>query len=50
MEEEQLTLKNDILFKTFFSRKGNENFLQEFSFDLFLQFIQPQSYPLQPLQ
>ena len=30
MEEEQLTLKNDILFKTFFSRKGNEKFLQEF--------------------
>ena len=29
-EEKRLNLKNDVLFKTFFSRKGNEKFLLDF--------------------
>ena len=28
--EERLNLKNDVIFKTFFSRKGNEEFLIDF--------------------
>ena len=28
--EKKLNLKNDIIFKTFFSRKGNEEFLIDF--------------------
>ena len=30
MQEKRLNLKNDIIFKTFFSRKGNEEFLIDF--------------------
>ena len=29
-EEKRLNLKNDVIFKTFFSRKGNEEFLIDF--------------------
>ena len=29
-QEKRLNLKNDVIFKTFFSRKGNEEFLIDF--------------------
>ena len=29
-QEKRLNLKNDVIFKTFFSRKGNEKFLIDF--------------------